>query len=479
MKTIFDEISGEAGTNKKMEILAAHKTGPHTALLERVLYLANSKRVKFYIKQIPSYTTSGKNVKLKDAVEELTQLSSRKLSGSAGVAHLANILSSVSADDAYIIERIIEKDCKLGMGTTNINKIFPSLIENTPYMGAAAYKKELAQAIFEDKKNQGYAYSQIKMDGRYLNAIIRGGDVLLESRGGEPTIVTGAAFLNELKAFPDCVLNGELTIDGVSRYDSNGIIASLISILGKKQNGKDVTKETIEFEKEKKIKIQTALNSIRLTVWDTITVDEYFDEVSLTPYHDRLINLSKILKPANAKMVSFITTKKVYNFEQAIEHFQEMLAAGQEGTILKASMGTWKDDKPNWQIKMKLEMDVDLRIVSFNYGTGKNANVISSINCESSDGLLVTSPCGMKEAVMKSVTANQTKLVGTILEVTCSGVSHDSSGNYSLLHPRVKKFRDDKKTCDSLQSIKDIETASKSLPKQKVAATTGADMGIV
>lgn len=472
IKQIFTEISTEPGTNKKMEILASHKAGPNSSLLERVLYLANSKRIKFYIKQIPTYKTNGKNIPLKDAVEMLLDLSDRKVSGQAGIDHLANILCSVSSDDAYIIERIIEKDCKLGMGTTNINKIYASLIENTPYMGAVAYKKETAQAIFDNPKNQGYAYSQIKMDGRYCNAIIRGGDVLLEAREGNPTYVSGAKFMRELSTFSDCVLNGELTIDGVTRYDSNGIIASLVSIGSKKNNGENVDAEIKEFEKKKGMPYQTALDSIRYTVWDTISVNEYFACSSTTPYHDRLVNLSRILKPANPTMVSFIKTKKVYSFEQALEHFQELLNGGQEGTILKASMGSWEDNKPKWQVKMKLEMDVDMRITGFNYGTGKNAQLISSIDVESSDGLVKTSPCGMKEDVMKYVTANQSKLMGTILEVTCSGLSNDSTGNYSLLHPRLAKgdlssFRDDKTTCDSLASIKDIETAAKTIPTKK------------
>jgi len=469
IKSIFEEISNEPGTNRKMEILAVHKAGPHSVVLERVLYLANSKRIKFYIKQIPAYTTNGKNIPLKDAIEMLIDLSDRKVSGQSGIDHLANILASVSPNDAHIIERIIEKDCKLGMGTTNINKIFMSLIENTPYMGAVPYKKETAQAIFADPKNAGYAYSQIKMDGRYCNAIVRDGEVLLESREGNPTYVGGAKFLKELATFADCVLNGELTMDGVSRYDSNGIIASLVSIGSKKNLGEDVVSEIREFEKKKKMGYQKALDSIRFTVWDTIKVDEYFACVSNTPYHDRLVNLSKILKPANPTMVSFIKTKKVYSFEQALVHFQENLNEGQEGTILKASMGTWEDNKPKWQVKMKLEMHVDMRITGFNYGTGKNAQLISSIDVESSDGLVKTSPCGMKESVMKHVTANQSKLLGTILEVTCSGLSNDSTGNYSLLHPRLAKgdlssFRDDKTTCDSLQSIKDIEAAAKALP---------------
>jgi ATP-dependent DNA ligase len=42
---------------------------------------------------------------------------------------------------------------------------------------------------------------------------------------------------------------------------------------------------------------------------------------------------------------------------------------GLEGTIIKAANAGWKDGKPTYQIKMKLEMDIDLRIVGFNYGS--------------------------------------------------------------------------------------------------------------
>ena len=160
------------------------------------------------------------------------------------------------------------------MGTTNINKIFKKSIEETPYMGAKSYDPELAKKIFD---KGGYGYSEIKMDGRYCNAIIRSGDVELESRGGEPSILTGAKFLNELAKFEDCVLNGELTIPGISRYESNGIIASLISIGNKILAGKNTTKEIKKFEDENKMTYQQALDSIQYTVWDTITVDEYFD----------------------------------------------------------------------------------------------------------------------------------------------------------------------------------------------------------
>jgi hypothetical protein len=74
--------------------------------------------------------------------------------------------------------------------------------------------------------------------------------VYLESRQGEPTIVTGAKFLEELALLDNVVLNGELTMDGVPRYESNGIIASIIDICGKhgERTEKENSKKLSTFE---------------------------------------------------------------------------------------------------------------------------------------------------------------------------------------------------------------------------------------
>jgi hypothetical protein len=455
IKQIFDEITAEPGTNQKMVILAKYRDNE---LLERVLYLANSKRVKFYIKQLPEYPIPRGEMGLESALDALTELSTRKVTGHSAIGHLVHVLQSCTPDDAYIIERIIEKDCRLGMGTTNINKIFKGLIEDTPYMGAISFDEKKARAVFEGGKS---AYSQIKMDGRYCNAIVRSGEVELESRQGEATVVTGATFLEELATFPDCVLNGELTIDGISRYESNGIIASIISILSKKESRstEENAKHLAKFE-SKHGSFLDALCAIRFTVWDAITVDEYFEQRSAIEYWRRLYDLRRHLAERKPTMISEVAMHEVENYEEAIRRFQEALADGQEGTILKASDGGWKDGKPNWQIKLKLEVNFDLKIVGFNYGTGKNSNVISSLNVETSDGVLKTSPAGMSETLMQYVTDNQLTLINTIVEVKCSGLSQDSEGRYSLLHPVVKILRDDKETADSLIDCISINNAA-------------------
>jgi hypothetical protein len=460
IKQIFDEIAAESGNNAKIEILRKYQDNE---LLKKVLYMANSKRVKFYIKRIPEYTPILEYPEGIDFIGQLGRLdglSLRVTTGSYATLLLKDILSHMTADDAYIVERIIEKDCKIGMGTTFMNKVFKDLIEDTPYMGAVSFDEKKARKIFE-KGAKGF--SQIKMDGRYCNAVIRNGEVEMESRQGEPTTLTGAKFLEELESFEDCVLNGELTMVDTPRYESNGIIASLIDILGKKDS-------RTEKENEKKLKafndkhgsLEEALDKIRYTVWDRLTVDEYFNKSSKLKYVERLATLEKVIQDAGSTCVNLIESMIVHNYKQAMNHFKEVLALGEEGTILKAWDGEWKDGKPTWQIKLKLELTLDLVITGFNYGTKgtKNENVVSSLNAETSCGKLKTRPQGLKEDLMKEITKNQDNLLGTIIEVKCSGLSFDNTGAYSLLYPAFKHFRDDKSEANSLDECIEIQNAA-------------------
>lgn len=463
MKSILNEISAESSTNQKMSILSKYKDDE---LLRRILYLAESKRIKFYIKQIPDYQiNSTPTLDLKQAIDDLNSIINRTYRGNEAIEYLKNILSSLSADDAYVIERIITKDLKIGMGDTNINKVIPKLIETTPYMGAQPFDPKKAKEMFNNGKK---CFCDVKMDGRYNNVIIRDGEVECESRQGETVILTGAKFLKELCNLPDCVLNGELTIDNEpNRYKANGIVTSLIDIMGKyesrtaKENGKKIS----AFEKENECTVQEMLDRLVYTVWDTITVDEYYDNKSDVPYYIRWENVLKLL--SQTTMVRPVEKILANSYDEALIFFQNCLERGLEGAILKAYDGKWKDGKPSYQQKMKLEIEMDLIITGFNWGTKgtKNENVISSLICESSDGLLKTNPGGMDEKTMKYVTDNMNSLLNSVVNIKCSGISWDKDGSFSLLHPRIgdQRFRTDKSTADSLEQIKAIERMSKGL----------------
>lgn len=458
VKKILDEISAISGKNDKGKALSKYKDNE---LLKKVIYAAHSPRVKFYIKQIPEYTPSGYPVSLEIGLGKLDVLISREKTGGDASQHLANILTHLTTDDAYVIERIIDKDLKIGMDS-GINKVIPNLIEETPYQGAKSFSEKGAIKLFGKGKT---VISQIKADGTYRNAIVRSGEVELISRQGEVSSLDGAKFLKELSKLDDCVLNGELTIDGYKRTIANGMVNSIMDITEKaNERGPVETQKKIDAFEEKHGSYTAALNAIRFTVWDMISVEEYFEAESNTPYIERFKSLELALSSHNLENVNVVETRYITTYAEAIEHFLEAQKRGLEGTIIKSSEAGWKDGKPTYQIKMKLEMSMDLRIVGFKYGTKgtKNENVISVLELESECGLLKTAPAGMTEEMMADITKRQEELMGTIVEIRCCGLSQTDKG-WSTQHPSVTELRPDKNTCDTLETCKEIEEMAKTL----------------
>ena len=456
IKQIFDEIAADSSTNNKIKILTSYKDNE---LLKRVLYMVKSKRLKYHIKQIPEYeaNTSETVMPLAWGLEQLGALLEREVTGNNAIEHLTYVLQSLTQDDAYIIERIIDRSPKNGLGRTQINKVFPNLIEKTGYMGCIPYNAAKVDEAFAGGK---MGISEVKADGRFSNAVISGGIVELESRQGEEVLIGDCTLMVELSQFPDCVLNGEFIIPQFKREISNGITTSIINITEKlnSEDAAEVAKGEASRDKLCKkynIEYQDLLDSIAYIVWDILDIDEYYDNNSTTPRLERLARLESTVAVLNPSKINVVEYKFVYSVEEALEHFAEKLALGEEGTVLKTTNGLWRDGKRSNQIKLKIEFDVDLKIVGFNYGTkgSKNESVISSLQCESSDGLLSTQPQGLTEEQMLFVTENQDALLGAVAECKCNGISQDSKGNYSLMYPALKSFRDDKDVADSLEDI--------------------------
>ncbi len=465
IKKILDEIASEPGTNNKMEILLGHKDNE---LLKAVLYQGVSKRVKFYIKELPTQGHEILRYELSDALFLCDRLSTRVVTGHEAKIEISEMLSGLSECDADVFRRILTKKLNIGMGRTNINKVIgKTFLETTGYMGAQSYSPAKLDKLLDKaiKANQPL-FSDVKMDGRYSNAIVRGGDSELESRQGEPTLFTGAAFKEELAEFDNWVFNGEILLDPnkFNRYESNGILQSVVDIQGKEEERgpEETLKHIAKLEKKHNITFDEVLSSVQYIVWDVITVDEYFDKKSTTPRFKRYENVLRLTEGLTS--IKAIETKLVYTKSEIMEHFQEMLNRGEEGTVLKSYDGEWKDGKPSHQLKFKKSFTVDLEIVGFNFGTGKNSDVISSLNCVTSDGKLKTRPTGMKESEMKDITNRQGELLNTIIEVKCSGLSWDSNGDFSLMHPVFVKLRiGDKDEANTLEEVKEIDEMAMSL----------------
>lgn len=473
---LFEKIRATNKKSEKIALLSANKDLPY---LKDVIYLAHSPRVKFYIKAIPAYQSSGITSGLVSnydfSLKRLKDIQDRVVTGSEAIKSLKELLETVSPEHAKVLELIIGKNLKIGMDSS-INEVYPGLIEESPYQGASSYSKSKFLKLFENaKKDDAYPYviSQIKADGTYRNAILSDGDIILESRQGElsyfPEGIPLYYDLREImEIYNQCVVTGELVLScEPDRPKANGIITSIMKYYQDLESRPDKENSGIlkKFE-EKHGNMGVYLQALEMHVWDLIPADNFVNGSCNTPYETRFDQISYAISALGLTHVKVVETKHVQTPEQALEHYSSAQARGLEGTIVKSASAGWKSGKPTYQVKLKLEMELDLKIVGFKYGTPgtKNEDWISVLELESSCGKLSTAPGGMKEDLMKYVTANMDKLKGTIVSIKCNGITNTAKG-YSTMHPSIVELRTDKKTANSLEECFAIEKSVKTLTK--------------
>lgn len=375
---------------------------------------------------------------LADALVQLGELSSRRKTGQAGIDHLTHIMVSLHAEDALVIERIIQKDLRCGVSEATVNKIWPQFIPTYPVMLASGFEGKLLE------KFNWPGFVQLKLDGMRFNAIVRHGKVELRSRNGKELNIPNELFhqsFSELAKFyqEDVVFDGELlVIDGsgkpLNRKTGNGILTKSI----------------------KGTQSKTEASMVRATLWDAIPFNAFVEGVFDTPYHKRLKSLTTSLTQVPqhlSHLLSIVETKEVDNQYQATELFNKYLQLGMEGTILKDRNGIWEDKRSKGQIKFKGELECDLKVVEWEEGTGKNKGRLGNLILESSDGRIrVGVGTGFTDTERDTIKPD---IVGKIVSIKYNERIQDKRGNVeSLFLPVFVEIREDKTMADSSLEIK-------------------------
>lgn len=439
---ILESLGKDTKRTYKLNVISQNKDNPTFC---KVLELALNPYINFYIKKIPDYTTNGNNISLDEALEKLSALSSRAVTGNAAIDYLTNILNDVSAEDAIVISRIIKKDLRCGVAESTVNDAIPDLIPTYPCLLATAYSASAVGGISFP------AYSQLKADGVRANAYVEDdGSVTICGRSGKPIGLLGyldkdIIELSTAFGVKQMFFDGELIVLGddgsiMSRKAGNGIINKAI-------------RGTISDKEASMVKFQ---------IWDAFPKEEFVCGKSAQPYRARFDALIDAFNNYNSTVsnarVSIIPYRIINSIEEADLHFQEMLSLGNEGVILKNYTGIWSNTRSKDLVKMKAEKETDLEIIGFNPGTGQFENMVGSIICSSADRLLEVSISGFDIPTRQWITENQDKLLGTIVTVMynekITNKSANRSGIYSLFLPRFVEFRTDKTVADSIDDIK-------------------------
>lgn len=426
MTQIFEELNLDNGANYKMDVLKKHADN---ALLKRVIKMAlDNVTYNFHIRKIPDYKTRQKpTITLATAIDSLeAEFCTRKVTGNKSIERLRDILSELSKNDAEILKRIVERDLKLGIGKTTVNKVWKNLIVKPVYMRCGVFGEKTAAKI-----NVVGAYCQLKADGTYREATVDNEMVTFSSRSGENY---DYPLLDKILCkLPDGKYIGELTVvvDGVTmqRNKGNGLLKS-----------DDPPHENIVFD-----------------VWDYVTLEEYDNALNkiknTTPYKERFLRLTEILTDVDGR-VRLIKSHIVNDLSAALKLTSAWMDQGLEGSILKDQNAVFRDGTNLQQLKLKLEIDADVRITGFTEGFGRFTDTFGAMTFETDDGKIKGSVSGLKDADRKAYSLRREELIGQIISVKFNDLL-DSDGNdyQSLSHPRFIELRDDKDESDTLERI--------------------------
>ena len=458
--SIINELKSTRSRNEKESIL---KREQGNEVLKEFFRLALNPFILFYQKKkfhIPENRENG--ITLADAMRDLeATISKRVMTGNAAIEVINGLLRVLEDEgDCQCIQHILKKESGCDLGGATINKIWPKLIPSWPTLLATAYEEKLALKL---NWSRG-VIQQLKSDGLRVNLVIdEEGSVSAFSRAGKQLDFFGTFdFLGE--RWRSVVIDGELLTvkpDGKfnNRQTSNGICSKAI-------------KGTMS---------QAEADTLHMMVWDAISLEDFLKEASAIEYEERFDVLGRMTQdlPKNKK-ITLIPSEVVYSLEDAIEKNDVLIAAGEEGSMLKDKSLPWGDLRSKLQLKLKSEHPGDFVVLGYKPGVGKLTGNLGSLVIGTSCGKLEANMSGFslkfrceiwanltgKDVSYTMVIDNEEKVfvakpgdcdinIGSILECTYNGkIKARDSEFWSLFLPRFSKSRNDKTIANTLEELK-------------------------
>ena len=438
MYNIIKDFNETNSTNDKIAKLKKYKDN---ALFTRILELTYDKARFTYGLTMKNVVTSRAIkqppfIRLEEALSELEKFTSRTLTGNAAIEHLGKLCDSLSEEDSTVLQLIIGRDLKIGVGRTNINKVHKGLIVKPVYKRCGIFNLKTAKKIVFP------ALCQLKADGTYRETLVKDGVCYFMSRSGEsyfyPTIE--AEFrLNNAK---DGYYFGELTVEGITnRSIGNGMIGS----------------------------DECPHDDLIYSVWEYCTEEEYTKaknkekgNLPEVKYIDTFGELSIAIEMGAYEKIRMIETVEVNSAIEAMQQCVKWMQAGLEGAVLKNKKMVMKDGTSAEQLKMKLEITVEVRCKEFKLGsTGKNKGLLTSIIFENDEGTVKGSCGGLDEKMLKRVRENPDQFYDEVFQLTCNDITKSKSkDHYALSHPRFDEWRNDKSSTDTLERMQELKESA-------------------
>ena len=376
------EITRAGGANRKMALLVDE--------LKPYLKAAYDPYVRYYTVKVNSFAVynRGKDLFSQETWELLADLSARRLSGKLAEEIVEMQLNDLTVDSALLLQRILDKDLRMGVGVKTINKRFPHLVPTHDVMLAKLY---------EPNRVQFPCYGSPKIDG--VRAIFKRGNFY--SRNGH--VFKGLQNLKESldnlcqgKDIP--TLDGELTVKNTSFQEGSGLIRN-----------------------------------------DHAVLDAQFSIFELPELQDTFTQRIKLIKTLDTTNIRPIAHLPLKNHDEVLAFYKKCRGLGYEGSVIKPWDYIYKGTRSYDWMKMKDVLSIDAPITGFYEGTGKYKGMLGGVTIEI-NGVTVKVGGGFSDEQRKIIWERKHKFLLRMIEV----LYMEKTLAGSLRHSRFSRFRPDK-----------------------------------
>ena len=324
-----------------------------------------------------------------------------------------------------LCRRVIIKDLRCGISEKTLNKVLGKTEWKIP-----TFTCQLATDSNDHmNKMKGTKRIECKLDGVRVLALCNKNTVTLFSRNGKqfenfPDI---EAQLNRVKQRISLETKGPFVLDGE-------IVGESFQALMKQAQRKDNAKT----------------KDMNYYIFDVVPLADFERGFWNAQQHKRTLMLEINQAEIEAEPNLRIMTGMNVDLDTAEGHdvmrrfAEDAVTQGFEGIMIKDVGAPYECKRNSFWMKWKPVMTVDLNIVGFEEGTGRNAGRLGAIICEGIDNdrlIRVNVGSGLSDENRDEYWGAQDDLLGQVVEVAADAVTQNQDGSYSLRFPRFVRFR--------------------------------------
>ena len=425
---VISELLSDNSRLSKEEILSNHiddevfQEAMVLALDPLITFGVGKRSIPFSYETTCSIFPTQEKLSWKTFVELCNKLISRELTGNAAFSAIEMAISKCTVDEwNFWYRRILLKNLDCGVSEKTINNVakkakikfrvptFNCMLAND---GAKHEKRMVGKCIVE------YKYDGVRVIG-----IHQDGKCVLHSRNGK-------------------VLDNFPHINSAIENYMSGTDESMVI------DGEVMSKDFQALMKQLNRKKNVQTEDAYLAVFDMISLDEFKSGKSKLTQVERKKNLYGLeyhdgcLSPVDWCIIDLDT---IEGQKEYTEMNRVALEKGYEGLMIKPIDGLYECKRSyNW-LKAKPFIEVSLKVVDLEEGTGKYEGSLGAILCEGTDDgkfIKVSVGSGLTDKMRKEIWSNKSLSLGQIIELRADAVTiGQNSDHYSLRFPRFKCWR--------------------------------------